>query len=54
MEKYAKEGEGPVSEFLSDLASILSKTGHEESCLNLGGPPSKPKYSLLTDSEQVP
>ena len=23
-------------------------------CLNVGGPPSKPKYSLATDSEQVP
>ena len=23
-------------------------------CLNLGGPPSKPKYYLLTDSELVP
>ena len=22
-------------------------------CLNMGGPPSKAKYSLLTDSEQV-
>ena len=25
-----------------------------ESCLNMGGPPSKPKYSLATDSDQVP
>ena len=25
-----------------------------KSCLNVGGPPSKPKYSLATDSEQVP
>ena len=23
-------------------------------CLNVGGPPSKPKYVYLTDSEQVP
>ncbi len=50
----AKEGEGPVSEFFFTLASILSRTGHEKSCLNLGGPPSKAKYSLLTDSGQVP
>ena len=28
--------------------------GHVKSCLNLGGPPSKPKYSSMTDSEQVP
>ena len=25
-----------------------------KSCLNMGGPPSKPKYSCATDSEQVP
>ena len=24
------------------------------SCLNIGGPPSKPKYIFMTDSEQVP
>ena len=32
----------------------LSKAGHVKSCLNVGGPPSKPKYSSLTDSELVP
>ena len=32
----------------------MSKAGHVKSCLNMGGPPSKPKYSLTTDSEQVP
>ena len=37
-----------------ELASILSRTGHVKPCLNLGGPPSKAKYYLLTDSEQVP
>ena len=31
-----------------------SKAGHVKSCLNMGGPPSKPKYSLITDSELVP
>ena len=25
-----------------------------KSCLNMGGPPSKPKYSSATDSEPVP
>ena len=25
-----------------------------KSCLKMGGPPSKPKYSLVTDSERVP
>ena len=32
----------------------LSRAGHEKSCLNMGGPPSKPKYSSTTDSEPVP
>jgi hypothetical protein len=31
-----------------------STTGHEESCGNPGRPLSKAKYSLATDSEQVP
>jgi hypothetical protein len=35
-------------------ASILSRMGHVKPCLNLGGPPSKAKYYLLTDSVQVP
>ena len=33
---------------------FLSKAGHVKSCSNFGGPPSKPKYSTVTDSEQVP
>ena len=32
----------------------LSRAGHVKSCLNMGGPPSKPKYSSTTDSEPVP
>ena len=31
-----------------------SKAGHVKSCLNMGGPPSKPKYYSVTDSELVP
>ena len=31
-----------------------SKTGHEQSCLNLSGPSDKAKYYSVTDSEQVP
>ena len=31
-----------------------SRAGHEKSCLNMGGPSSKAKYSSSTDSEQVP
>ena len=32
----------------------LSKAEHVKFCLKMGGPPSKPKYSSTTDSEQVP
>ena len=31
-----------------------SRSGHVKSWLNMGGPSSKAKYSLLTDSELVP
>ena len=34
--------------------STPSTTEHVEFCRNQGGPPSKAKYSLLTDSELVP
>ena len=33
---------------------LPSTAGHEESCGNQGGPPSKAKYSAPTDSELVP
>ena len=33
---------------------FLSTVGHEKSRGNLGGPPSKAKYYLVTDSERVP
>ena len=33
---------------------ILSTTGHVESCGKLGGPSSKAKYLLMTDSALVP
>ncbi len=33
---------------------MMSKAGHVKSCLNMGGPSSKAKYDLLTDSELVP
>ena len=32
----------------------LSTAGHVKPGGNLGGPPSNPKYSLVTDSEPVP
>jgi hypothetical protein len=34
--------------------SILSTTGHEKPGRNLGGPPSKAKYYMVTDSGEVP
>ena len=33
---------------------ILSTTGHVKPCGKLGGPSSKAKYLLMTDSELVP
>ena len=50
----AGERESRVSEIMKSLEWILSTAGHEESCRNLRGPSRKAKYSLLTDSEQVP
>ena len=50
--RSAREGESPVNETVEAVwITNLSKTGHEESCLNLGGPPSKAKYEIATDSE---
>ena len=50
--RSAREGESPVHETVEAVwISNLSRTGHEKSCLNLGGPPSKAKYEIATDSE---
>ena len=54
MESPATQGESPVYEKKEELSRHLSKAGHVKSGLNLGGPPSKAKYSLITDSEPVP
>ena len=54
MEMYTKEGESPVSEMHLTQARILSTAGHEKSCRNPRRPLRKAKYSLMTDSEQVP
>ena len=54
LERLAGEGESPVSEMKRSLRCILSTAGHEKSCRNQRGPSRKAKYSLLTDSEQVP
>ena len=54
LEKSSKEGERPVQ--VNELcdSSILSRAGHEESCLKQPGPPGKAKYSQETDSGPVP
>ena len=44
-------GDSPVQ---VDNVVLLSRAGHEKSCLNMGRPLSKAKYYWLTDSEQVP
>ena len=52
--RAAEEGESPVCENKLALERYLSTAGHEKSCWNLGGPPSKAKYEIATDSELVP
>ena len=52
MGRPARECESHVFE-REDLDSwIQSTAGHEESRGNMGGPSSKPKYYLVTDSEK--
>ena len=47
----ATAGESPVRETVAPgWPHFLSTAGHEKSCRNLGGPPSKAKYSAATDS----
>ena len=50
--RAAKQGESPVHD-IQPAAWVrnLSTAGHEESCWNLGGPPSKAKHTIATDSE---
>ena len=48
------EGDNPVSEILANPILIPSTVGHGKSRGNMGGPPSKAKYYLTTDSEPVP
>ena len=55
LERSAKEGDSPVDEKWDIFLSLFPSTaGHVESRRNLGGPSSKAKYSLVTDSELVP
>ena len=50
LEWRAGEGESPVA---GSCRKPLSRFGLVEPGLNMGGPPSKPKYSSTTDSEPV-
>ena len=55
LERSTIEGDSPVDENRwSSSIKLPSTAGHEESCGNPGGPPSKAKYYLVTDSEPVP
>ena len=53
LESHTAESEGLVQVIQLFSSGILSMAGHEESCLNLPGPPGKAKYSQETDSEPV-
>ena len=52
MGRPAKECESHVAENEGDWDWIQSTAGHEEPGGKPGGPPSKPKYYLMTDSEK--
>jgi len=52
--KLGIEGDTPVLEIENWSEMFLSSVGHVKSRMNLGGPPSKAKYSSATDSELVP
>ena len=55
LERLVAEGNNPVGENQSAQHKISqSTTGHEEPRGKQGGPPSKTKYYLATDSEPVP
>ena len=53
MGKLTRESDSLVDERLMKLSGIQSISGHVESGENTGGPPSKPKYYLMTDSGAV-
>ena len=47
MGSQAREGDSPVDEICDNfIIWVLSRAGHEKSCLNLGGPPPKAKHIL--------
>ena len=54
MGRPAIERESRVNESKTRQDWIQSTAGHEESRGKSGGPPSKPKYYLMTDRGAVP
>ena len=54
MGRPSAEGERPVGEGRVAAVGIQSTAGHEKSRGKPGGPPSKPKYYLMTDRGAVP
>ena len=55
LERPTIEGDSPVGERMAAFWNWFpSTTGHVEPRGNLGGPSSKAKYYLATDSEPVP
>ena len=54
LERPTEEGESPVNENKTSCDGYLSSAEHVEFGVNLGRPLSKAKYSLATDSVQVP
>ena len=53
MEKPTVGSDSLVDEKLRGVSGIQSISGHVESGEKTGGPPSKPKYYLMTDSGAV-
>jgi hypothetical protein len=54
LEWIARDGDSPVREGASVVVDFLSNARPEKSGVKLGGPPSKPKDSCVTDSGRVP
>ena len=54
MESRSKEGERPVPENQNEPSGTLSNAMHVKLRVKTGRPRPKTKYSLATDSEQVP
>ena len=53
MGSHTEESDSLVDENLEDEICIQSTCGHVESAGKTGGPSSKPKYYLMTDSGEV-